>query len=45
MAYTKGADRLDTAVDQVVREGKVLTPDLGGKSTTKEVLQAVLKNL
>ena len=45
MGYIKGADRLDTAVDQVIREGKVLTPDLAGKSSTKEVLQAVLKNL
>lgn len=45
MGYTRGADRLDAAVDQVIREGNVLTPDLAGKSTTKEVLQAVLKNL
>jgi len=45
MGYTMGADRLDTAVDQVIREGNVLTPDLAGKSTTKEVLQAVLKKL
>lgn len=45
LSYTKGADRLDAAVDQVMREGKVLTPDLDGKSTTAEVLEAVLKNL
>jgi homoisocitrate dehydrogenase len=43
--FSKGADRLDAAVDQVIREGRVLTPDLAGKSTTKEVLEAVLKNL
>jgi homoisocitrate dehydrogenase len=45
LGYTQGADRLDTSVDQVIREGSALTPDLGGKSTTKEVLDAVLKNL
>jgi homoisocitrate dehydrogenase len=45
MDCIKGADRLDAAVDEVIREGKVLTPDLAGKSTTEEVLEAVLKNL
>jgi len=45
MGYIKGADRLDVAVDQVIREGTVLTPDLKGKSTTMEVLEAVLKKL
>ncbi|TBU32043.1 homoisocitrate dehydrogenase [Dichomitus squalens] len=43
--YTAGADRIDRAVDQVIREGEVLTPDLGGKSKTQEVLDAVLKKL
>ena len=45
LGYTQGADRLDTAVDQVIREGQVLTPDLKGKSTTHEVLSAVLGKL
>ncbi|KAF8803835.1 mitochondrial NAD-homo-isocitrate dehydrogenase LysB [Phlegmacium glaucopus] len=45
IGYTQGADRLDTAVDQVIREGLVLTPDLKGKSTTDEVLEAVLRKL
>ena len=45
MGYTSGADRIDRAVDQVVREGQVLTPDLGGKSSTDDVLNAVLKKL
>lgn len=45
MGYNTGADRIDQAVNQVVREGQVLTPDLGGKSTTQEVLDAVLKKL
>ena len=43
--YSVGADRIDRAVDQVIREGEVLTPDLGGKSKTLEVLDAVLKKL
>ena len=45
LGYTRGADRLDTAVDQVIREGQFLTPDLKGKSMTNEVLEAVLKKL
>ncbi|KAI0370194.1 mitochondrial NAD-homo-isocitrate dehydrogenase LysB [Pilatotrama ljubarskyi] len=45
LGYTGGADRIDRAVDQVVREGQVLTPDLGGKSSTDDVLDAVLKKL
>ncbi|KAF9452209.1 mitochondrial NAD-homo-isocitrate dehydrogenase LysB [Macrolepiota fuliginosa MF-IS2] len=45
LGYTTGADRLDNAVDGVIREGKTLTPDLKGTSTTEEVLQAVLKRV
>ncbi|KAF8076124.1 homoisocitrate dehydrogenase [Lyophyllum atratum] len=45
LGYTKGADRLDTAVDQVIREGTTLTPDLQGTSSTTEVLNAVLKRI
>ncbi|KAF8631197.1 hypothetical protein AX15_002529 [Amanita polypyramis BW_CC] len=45
LGYLKAADRLDNAVDQVLREGTTLTPDLKGKSTTQEVLDAVLKKL
>lgn len=45
LGYTTGADRLDVAVDSVIREGKTLTPDLKGTSTTNEVLEAVLKRL
>ncbi|KAF4602328.1 homoisocitrate dehydrogenase [Pleurotus pulmonarius] len=45
LGYSKGADRLDVAVDQVIREGQVLTPDLGGRSKTEEVVEAVLKKI
>ncbi|KAM7260393.1 hypothetical protein ACFE04_016134 [Oxalis oulophora] len=36
------ADRLETAVKRVVAEGKVRTKDLGGESTTQEVVDAVI---
>lgn len=45
LGYVKGADRLDLAVNQVIREGRVLTPDLKGTSTTNEVLEAVLSKI
>ena len=45
LGYPVGADRIDRAVHQVIREGEVLTPDLGGKSSTQDVLDAVLKKL
>jgi homoisocitrate dehydrogenase len=45
LGYTTGANRLDSAVDQVIQEGVTLTPDLQGKSSTNEVLDAVLRKL
>lgn len=45
LGHAKGADRLDIAVDQVLREGRYVTPDLKGKSTTREVLDAVLAKI
>jgi homoisocitrate dehydrogenase len=45
LGYARGADRIDDAVDTVIREGATLTPDLGGKSTTQEVTDAVLKRI
>lgn len=45
LGYSKGADRLDSAVDQVIREGKTLTRDLNGTSSTSEVTDAVLKRI
>ncbi|KAJ3481174.1 hypothetical protein NLI96_g7838 [Meripilus lineatus] len=45
LGYTKGADRIDKAVDEVVREGKTLTPDLGGTSKTQEVIDEVVKRI
>ncbi|KAK1236647.1 homoisocitrate dehydrogenase [Marasmius sp. AFHP31] len=45
LGYAKGADRIDAAVDSVVREGTLLTPDLGGKSKTSEVVDAIVKRI
>jgi tartrate dehydrogenase/decarboxylase/D-malate dehydrogenase len=35
------ADNLEWAVDKVLEDGKVRTPDLGGTSSTMEVGEAV----
>jgi homoisocitrate dehydrogenase len=42
MGYTEPALKIYKAVDHVLREGNVLTPDLGGKATTDDVEKAVL---
>ncbi|KAL1990537.1 hypothetical protein VTN49DRAFT_6376 [Thermomyces lanuginosus] len=39
------AAKIYAAVDASLDEGKVLSPDLGGKATTQEVLEDVLKRL
>lgn len=45
MGYTEPALKIYDAVDAVLREGKILTPDLGGRSTTADVEEAVSKAL
>lgn len=45
LGYTAQALKMYDAVDSVLAEGKILTPDLGGKSSTTDVVEAVLKNL
>jgi homoisocitrate dehydrogenase len=45
LGYISGADRIDGAVNSVIREGKILTPDLGGKNKTREVVDEVLKKM
>jgi len=37
------ARRIEAAVAEILRTGKVLTPDLGGKATTEQIGAAVLK--
>lgn len=39
------AAALEEAVVEVLREGKTLTPDLGGSASTKEVAIAILDKL
>lgn len=43
--YGEGATRIELAVDQVIREGQYLTPDLGGSATTIEVTNEVIKRI
>lgn len=45
LGYGKQAERIEKAVDEVIRDGTVLTPDLGGKSKTEEVTAEVLKRI
>ena len=41
----EAADRVQQAVNKVLAEGKVVTPDLGGSATTNEMAQEVINNL
>jgi tartrate dehydrogenase/decarboxylase/D-malate dehydrogenase len=45
LGHTKAAARLHEAVAGVLKMGKPRTPDLGGKATTAEMAEAVLKLL
>jgi homoisocitrate dehydrogenase len=45
LGYIEGADRIDRAVNGVLRKGEVLTPDLGGRAGTREVTEAILKTI
>lgn len=45
LGYGDGAARIENAVDEVIREGRYLTPDLGGKSSTSEVVGEVVKRI
>ncbi|TKY57549.1 Isocitrate dehydrogenase of NAD regulatory subunit 1 [Spatholobus suberectus] len=45
LQFPSFADRLETAVKRVISESKYRTKDLGGDSTTHEVVHAVIANL
>lgn len=45
LQFPSFADRLETAVKRVISEGKYRTKDLGGLSTTQEVVDAVIAHL
>jgi isocitrate dehydrogenase (NAD+) len=39
------ANRLRTAIDQVLRKDGVRTPDLGGKASTGDFTQSIIRRL
>ena len=39
------AEKLRTAIDLVLKQDKVRTPDLGGKATTKDFTKAIIQRL
>ena len=41
----KEANQLRDALAQVVEEGKVVTPDIGGQASTTEFTQAIIEKL
>lgn len=41
----EAADKIDIAIKNVLKAGKILTVDLGGKATTDEFTEEVIKNL
>ncbi|ODQ63549.1 homoisocitrate dehydrogenase mitochondrial precursor [Nadsonia fulvescens var. elongata DSM 6958] len=43
MGYTQAASRIYDAVDANLVEGKFLTPDLGGKASTNEVVEDIIR--
>ena len=45
LGYGEPAARIEVAVDTVLSEGAVSTPDLGGKARTAEVTEAILKRI
>ncbi|MHB1653454.1 MAG: isocitrate/isopropylmalate dehydrogenase family protein [Desulfitobacteriaceae bacterium] len=45
LGENKAAEAIETAVEKVLREGKVLTGDLGGKASTSEITEAIIEAL
>ena len=45
LQFPSFADRLETAVKHVISEGRYRTKDLGGDSTTQEVVDAIIAKL
>jgi isocitrate/isopropylmalate dehydrogenase len=45
LGMTEGGCELEAAVAAVLAEGKVRTPDIGGRNSTEEVTEAVLEKL
>ena len=45
LGQKEAGKRIQTAVEQVIAKGEFLTPDLGGKATTDQVGEAVIREL
>ena len=45
MGHVEAGARIDRAVNAVLEEGKVATPDIGGIASTKEITQAIIEKL
>jgi isocitrate dehydrogenase (NAD+) len=45
LGYMEDANRLESALDQVLAEGKIVTYDLGGKAKTMEMAQEIVRKL
>ena len=39
------ADRVETAVQRVLKQGTTVTPDLGGTATTRQLTDAIIAEL
>jgi len=42
LGFEKEAQRVEKAIEQVLKHGKYITPDLGGKAGTKEMASAII---
>jgi isocitrate dehydrogenase (NAD+) len=45
LEFNSAADRIRHSVRKVIGEGKVTTPDLGGKATTTDYTSALIEHL
>ncbi len=45
LGENRWAERIENAIVSVLQEGKILTPDLGGSSSTKQVTDAIINAL
>jgi isocitrate dehydrogenase (NAD+) len=45
MSLTDHADRIEKAIFDTLAEGKTITGDLGGKSSTSEYAKAIISRL
>ena len=45
LGENRWAERIENAIVTVLNEGKVLTPDLGGSSSTTQVTDAIIDAL